>query len=197
MLIPPQIQPILFIVAIGAISWFLIKRNSGRIEKSRRENQRFDTRSSPNTISNAPPTSALALNNAPPEISRWTMELYDQMRDWQGEMQSQSVVLQSLLRIAHEETARLEQRIVELREELGAGKRGSVGQRGNSSGPLHVTEERSLPVVSEPFIDPQLMEKAFRLDDEGQSVAEIAARLGRTQGDTEFLLSLKPISHSL
>lgn len=197
MLIPPHIQPILFILAIGAISWFLIKRNSGRIEKSRRENQRFDTRPTPNTISNASPTSALALNNAPPEISRWTMELYDQMRDWQGEMQSQSVVLQSLLRMAHEETARLEQRIAELREELGAGKRGSLWQRENDSGLRHEAEEGSSLVASKPFIDPQLREKAYRLADEGKSIAEIAARLGRSQGDTEFLLSLKPISHSL
>jgi hypothetical protein len=137
------------------------------------------------------------LNNAPPEISRWTIELYDQMLDWQGEMQSQSVVLQSLLRMAHEETARLERRIVELREELGAGERGSVWQRENHSGLRRVAEERSSHVASKPFIDPLLMEKAYRLDDEGKSIAEIAARLGRSQGDTEFLLSLKPISHSL
>lgn len=195
MLIPPHIQPILYVVAMGAVCWMLMKRNGGRMERNRRENQRFDTRPTPNTITNAPPSSALALNNSPAEVNRWTIELYDQMRDWQGELKSQSVVLQSLLKVAHEETARLEQCIAELRSELGTATRRQPRNCDSATDFAYANAQRSSQTATVPFLDPQLLDKTYRLADEGKSVSEIAARIGKSAADTEFLLSLKPIHH--
>lgn len=195
MLIPPHIQPILYVVALGAVCWMMMKRNGGRIERSRRENQRFDTRPTPNTISNAPASSALALNNSPAEVNRWTIELFDQMRDWQGELQSQSLVLQSLLKLAREETARLEERIAELRHEDLSSAVSSENKFSEASSFFAEANHRSSSSVATlPFLDPQLLEKTYRLADEGKSLGEIAARIGKSRADTEFLLSLKPIS---
>jgi hypothetical protein len=193
MLIPPHIQPILYVVALGAVCWMLMKRNGGRLERNRRENQRFDTRPTPNSIANTPPSSALALNNSPAEVNRWTIELYDQMRDWQGELQSQSVVLQSLLKVAHEETARLEQCIAELRTELGTATGRQNRKLDLESDFAYANTQRSSQAATIPFLDPQLLGKAHRLADEGKSISEIAARIGKSAADTEFLLSLKPI----
>lgn len=192
MLIPPHIQPILYVVAMGAVCWMLMKRNGGRLERNRRENQRFDTRPTPNTITNAPPSSALALNNAPAEVNRWTIELFDQMRDWQGELQSQAMVLQSLLKVAHEERDRLERCIAELRSELGTAGRPENRMTGAESDFVSYSSARPRPEAAVPLLDPILLQKTYRLADEGKSVTEIAARIGKSAADTEFLLSLKP-----
>jgi|GEM_PF-3597779 len=191
MLIPPHIQPILYVVAMGAVCWMLMKRNSGRLERNRRQNNRFDTRPTPNTITNAAPSSALALNNAPAEVSRWTIELFDQMRDWQGELQSKSIVLQSLLKMAQEETARLEARLAELRDESYSGSRSPVRRAAARYELDYATDNRSNYASTTPFFDPQLVERAYRLADEGKSLSEIAARLGKSSADTEFLLSFR------
>jgi len=194
MLIPPHIQPILYVVAMGAVCWMLMKRNGSRLERNRRENQRFDTRPTPNTITNAPPSSALALNNSPTEVNRWTIELFDQMRDWQGELQSQSVVLQSLLRVAHEETARLERCIAELRSELGTSVRQENKTLWAESYFVSSSSAKPQTETAAPWLDPLLLQKTYRLADEGKSITEIAARIGKSPADTEFLLSLKPAS---
>lgn len=191
MLIPPHIQPILYVVAMGAVCWMLMKRNSGRLERNRRENNRFDTRPTPNTITNAAPSSALALNNAPAEVSRWTIELFDQMRDWQGELQSKSIVLQSLLKLAQEETARLEARLAELRDDSYSGSRSPEGRTAAQYELAYVTDNRSNYASTTPFFDPQLVERAYRLADDGKSLSEIAARIGKSSADTEFLLSFR------
>lgn len=193
MLIPPHIQPILYVVAMGAVCWMLMKRNSGRLEKNRRENQRFETRPTPNQISNGPLSSALALNNAPAEVSRWTIELYDQMRDWQGELQSKSIVLQSLLKVAQEETARLEQRIAELRNELGTETRRADPWSDTKSSSVYGSPTMSAVAATSPWIDSQLRDQVYGLADEGKSISEIAVRMGKSAADIEFLLSLKPI----
>ncbi|MBL8869008.1 MAG: hypothetical protein JNK90_04395 [Planctomycetaceae bacterium] len=191
MLIPPHIQPILYVVAMGAVCWMLMKRNSGRLERNRRENNRFDTRPTPNTITNAAPSSALALNNAPAEVSRWTIELFDQMRDWQGELQSKSIVLQSLLKMAQEETARLEARLAELRDESYSGTGSPVRRTATPYELAYSTDNRSIHASTTPFFDPQLVERAYRLADEGKSLSEIAARIGKSSADIEFLLSFR------
>lgn len=192
MLIPPHIQPILYVVAMGAVCWMLMKRNSGRLERNRRENNRFDTRPTPNTIANAAPSSALALNNSPAEVNRWTIELFDQMRDWQGELQSKSIVLQSLLKMAQEETARLEARIAELQNESSSTTRNAYARTQAQYDFAYGTNHRPAEVSKVPFIDPQLLHNVNRLADEGKSLTEIAARIGKSTADAEFLLSLKP-----
>jgi hypothetical protein len=193
MLIPPHIQPILYVVAMGAVCWMLMKRNGGRLERNRRENQRFDTRPTPNTITNTPPSSALALNNSPAEVNRWTIELFDQMRDWQGELQSQAVVLQSLLKVAHEERDRLERCLAELRSELGTSVRQENKTLWAESDFVSYSSARPRPeAAATPWLDPLLLQKAYRLADEGKSITEIASRIHKSPADTEFLLSLKP-----
>ena len=193
--IPSHIQPILYVVAMAAVCWILMKRNGNRLEKSRRESRRFDPRPTPNTISNAAPSSAISLNNSPAEVSRWTIELFDQMRDWQGELNSKSLVLQSLLKMAQEETARLEHCIAELRSAPG-----SIGQPRAmpEAYPEMVAYETRSSLHSIPLIDSQLIERAHRFATQEMSIAEIAQRLKKSIGDTELLLSLAPrtVRHS-
>lgn len=187
--IPSHIQPILYVVAMAAVCWVLMKRNGIRLEKSRRESRRFDTRPTPNTITNAAPSSAMALNNSPAEVSRWTIELFDQMRDWQGELNSKSLVLQSLLKMAQEETARLEQCIAELRNASA-----STGQPRATPDtyPETVSYDVRSSLHSIPLIDAQLIERAQRFAAQGMSTGEIAQRLKKSIGDTELLLSFAP-----
>ena len=180
---------------MAAVCWILMKRNGNRLEKSRRESRRFDPRPTPNTISNAAPSSAISLNNSPAEVSRWTIELFDQMRDWQGELNSKSLVLQSLLKMAQEETARLEHCIAELRSAPG-----SIGQPRAmpEAYPEMVAYETRSSLHSIPLIDSQLIERAHRFARQEMSIAEIAKRLKKSIGDTELLLSLAPrtVRHS-
>jgi len=200
--IPPNLQPILFIAGIALVSWVLLKRNGRQVELNRRDSRKFDTKPAPNSITNAGPLTGLSMGNAPTEISRWTIDLYDQMRDWQGELQTKSAVLQSLLQMAREETERLERRIEELRETsrpqpTSLSDKSETASENATTGKLE-TEARhvSEPEATAPFIEPALLQRCHRMAELGLSTGEVAQRLGRSFADTEFMLSLKLLKSS-
>ena len=91
---------------------FLLMRRSRRyLSKSNRE--RSTSRQKLVTARESTP-----LLDAPPEILRWQVEMYEVARDLKAELDSKMGALQAIIRIANEESARLEAAIARA-EQLG------------------------------------------------------------------------------
>lgn len=188
--LPAEFQPLLFVAGIAIASWFLMRQIGRQQETYRKESRRFrseTTSSLPNTTA---PSSGVFLNHAPDEITRWSVELLDQVRSWEGELQTKAAVLQSLVQMAQEESERLEARIEELRRlEL-------------PNSPIRASEASEFPTYpsaahqkqsdsTDDLIDRSLLLRSHQLSDQGFSMSEIAQRIGCSIADTEFLLSLQ------
>jgi hypothetical protein len=198
MVLPAEFQPLLFVAGIAFASWFLMRQIGRQQETYRKESRRFRSEATSSITAAPAPNSGVFLNHAPDEITRWSVELLDQVRSWEGELQTKAAVLQSLVQIAREESERLEARIEQLR------------MLEFTNDPISIPSDSELPVSQfaagqkehdsvDKLIDPSLLLRSHQLSEQGFSMAEIAQRIGCSLADTEFLLSLQKWekSHSL
>lgn len=188
--LPAEFQPLLFVAGIAIASWFLMRQIGRQQETYRKESRRFRSDATSSIPSSPTPNSGVFLNHAPDEITRWSVELLDQVRSWEGELQTKAAVLQSLVQMAREESERLQTRIEQLRTlefprdpiRIPAVSEFPISQFAASK-----KEDRS----ANELIDRSLMLRTHQLSDQGFSMAEIAQRIGCSVADTEFLLSLQ------
>jgi hypothetical protein len=140
---------------------------------------------------------ATPLLDAPPELLRWQVEMHETARHLKAELDSKMSALQAIIRIASEETARLETAISRA-EQLGispcadtlaAIEELSAGD--DSGGGLPCGE---LPV---PSIEIAARRDAvYQLADQGLAANAIAQSIGAPLGDVELLMSLRTDSAS-
>ncbi len=67
----------------------------------------------PHRVSKLQDDRDLALADAPPEINRWQVEMYELSREMKGELDTKMAVLQILIRNASEAAERLEQALAQ------------------------------------------------------------------------------------
>ncbi|MEX0819517.1 MAG: hypothetical protein WD070_07980 [Pirellulaceae bacterium] len=136
---------------------------------------------------------ATPLLDAPPEVLRWHVEMHETARDLKAELDSKMGALQAIIRLASEESARLEAAIARA-ERLGispcADTLAAIEESGGSdetSGALQV--QTALESSDE---IPAWRDAVYRLADEGLAASAIARSLGAPLGDVELLISLRP-----
>ncbi|MEY4568022.1 MAG: hypothetical protein RLY14_2992 [Planctomycetota bacterium] len=188
--LPAEFQPLVFVAGIAIASWFLMRQIGRQQETYRKESRRFrsEATSSPSNATAA--NSGVFLNHAPDEITRWSVELLDQVRSWEGELQTKAAVLQSLVQMAREESERLEARIEQTRTRELPNDPISTSKESEFSTSPYAASQREAASANE-LIDRSLLLRSLQLSEQGFSMTEIAQRIGCSVADTEFLLSLQ------
>lgn len=185
--LPAEFQPLVFVAGIAIASWFLMRQIGRQQETYRKESRRFRNDATTNNPNSTAPNSGVFLNHAPDDITRWSVELLEQVRSWEGELQTKAAVLQSLVQMAREESERLEARIEQLRQiEFPNDPLTNSEDSDSASSQKECASEDQL-------IDRSLLLRSHQLDDQGFSLTEIAQRIGCSIADTEFLLSLRKL----
>jgi hypothetical protein len=135
---------------------------------------------------------ATPLLDAPPELLRWQVEMHETARHLKAELDSKMSALQAIIRIANEESTRLEAAISRAErlgistcadtlaaiEELSAG---DDSDSGRLCGESHATSNE---------IDAQ-RDAVYQLADQGLAANAIARSIGAPLGDVELLMSLR------
>lgn len=188
--LPAEFQPLLFVAGIAIASWFLMRQIGRQQETYRKESRRFRSDATSSIPASPAPNSGVFLNHAPDEITRWSVELLDQVRSWEGELQTKAAVLQSLVQMAREESERLEARIEQLRTLESPHDPLRIPAAGELPSGKLTASKREDDSANE-LIDHSLLLRTHQLSDQGFSMAEIAQRIGCSVADTELLLSLQ------
>ena len=135
------------------------------------------------------------LIDAPPEILRWQVEMHDAARHLKAELDSKMVALQAIIRIASEESARLETAIARA-EQLGISECADT---------LAAIEELSasddlgdgLPPAAAPTTVAEMAARrdvVYQLADQGLAASAIARSIDAPLGEVELLMSLRSTS---
>lgn len=124
----------------------------------------------------------LALSDAPPEIARWQVEMYELSRELKGEIDTKLALLQVLTRHAQEAAARLEEATRRAEGRGPSDGRDSLDQLENW--------KPGRPEPKESVEHPQ-SQRIYALADCGATAASIAAETGISLGDVEMTLSLR------
>ncbi len=131
-----------------------------------------------------------ALIDAPREILRWQVGMHDLARDLKAELDSKISVLQATMRLAREESERLDAAILRA-EQLGLSSR-----RDTLSEIERIAQEADSTTGSLPHLQDQLLDgrsrEIYDLADRGCGPQAIAETTGVPRGDVELLLSLRP-----
>lgn len=138
------------------------------------------------------------LLDAPPEIIRWHVEMHETARDLKAELDSKMSALQGIVRIANEESARLEAAIARA-EQLGISPYPDTlaaieGLNATADAGALVLPES--PPVSEGDPVGTQLGAVYQLADQGLAPSAIARSLGTSLGDVELIMSLRPESTS-
>ncbi|MBP89822.1 MAG: hypothetical protein CMJ64_24460 [Planctomycetaceae bacterium] len=178
----------IFACGVLLLIFVLMKRSRRYTRRARR-----DARTEHNRL--VEPDRDKALIDAPREILRWQVGMHETARDLKAELDSKIGVLQATIRIANEETERLEAAINRA-ERLGVSACGDTLAEIERIADASVLTTGDLP-------DPGTSEFAtispleshrsriFALADEGCGAQAIAASTGLPCGDVELVLSLR------
>lgn len=121
-----------------------------------------------------------ALIDAPPEVTRWQVEMHELARDLKGEIDTKLALLQLLIRQANQAADRLER-----------AARSAAGDRhvGDALDAIdHWQPDAATTTVPATLPNAQ---KVYALSDRGLSPGAIAAETGLSLGDVEMTLSLR------
>lgn len=137
------------------------------------------------------------LLDAPPEILRWQVEMDETARHFKAELDSKMSALQSLVRMASEESARLEAAIVRA-ERLGIS---TCADTLAAIEELTAVDESSsrLPPAASLTMENEIAARRdaiYQLADQGLAAGAIARSIGLPLGDVELLMSLRSDSTS-
>lgn len=164
---------------LGLAAWLLLR-------KSFQRRPSFPTKSKDQERRDAN-TRKLGLVDAPREYVQWEVSMYETARDLKAELDTKMMALQALVRMAQEETARL-QAAIRRAEQLGIA---------TTVDPLTACEQwgegltAPLPEVPAPQSVPAA-DRILQLANDGLLPQQIADRLQIPLGDVEITLSLRP-----
>ena len=132
------------------------------------------------------------LLDAPPEILRWQVEMHESARDLKAELDSKMGALQAIIRIATEESARLEAAIARA-EQLGVSPCANTLEAIEA---LSGDEDFGGDVLPHPpsaTSDDIAAQRTvvYQLADQGLAASAIARSIGAPLGDVELLMSLR------
>ena len=111
----PSTPQLILLLAMGLLTMMLWRRSSRHFGRG---GKAYET---PHRISKLHDDRDLALADAPPEISRWQVEMYELSRDMKGELDTKMAVLQLLIRNASDAADRLERAVAQA-EQCGLAK---------------------------------------------------------------------------
>lgn len=172
----PSTPQLVLLAAMGMMIWVLWRRSHKHFGRGGKAYE------SPHRVSQIEDNRELALSDAPPELSRWQVEMYELSRDLKGEIDTKLALLEVLTRNANEACARLE-KATQHAERLGiTGERDLLGTI-ESWQPDAACSPTPAPL-------PQA-DKIYALAAQGASAASIAATTGLSLGDVEITLSLR------
>jgi hypothetical protein len=126
--------------------------------------------------------------------------MHETARDLKGELDSKMGALQALIRLAKEETTRLEAAIAEAKQ-LGisacpdtlAELERLLEQEACSTADALGNLPRLSNLASDQLVKPaECRQKIYSLADQGHSPTSIAERVGATVGEVEMVLNLRP-----
>ena len=143
-----------------------------------------------------------ALANAPPELSRWQVEMHETARDLKAELDSKLSALQTLVALARQERALLESAIARAHGEEIEPPTSTLAAIESLGDAAAIDDPRRLAEVVAQVAPPSdLPADLFardreslqigRLADQGLSPASIAEHLHLPLGEVELLLSLR------
>ena len=101
---PPQL---ILLLAMGLLIMMLWRRSSRHFGRGGK------AYATPHRVSKLQDDRDLALADAPPEIGRWQVEMYELSRDMKGELDTKMAVLQLLIRNASAAADRLERAVAQ------------------------------------------------------------------------------------
>jgi len=162
--------------------FFLVKRSRGYIRRTRRGSHDKH----PPLVE---PDRDTILLDAPPEILRWQVGMHDTARELKAELDSKISVLMATMRLAREESERLEAAI-QRAEQLGISScRDTLSEIERIAEESDLTTGR-LPTIVESSLE-QHHARILALADAGCGAQAIADRLGIPRGDVELMLSVR------
>jgi hypothetical protein len=108
----PSSPQLIMLLAMGLLIMLLWRRSNRYFGRGGKAHE------PPYRVSNLQDDRDLALADAPPELTRWQVEMYELSREMKGELDTKMALLQILIRKANEASDRLE-RAVALAEQRG------------------------------------------------------------------------------
>jgi len=180
----------MFGAGVLMLIFFLMRRSRRYLGKTKREKS-----TSRRKLDDA--RQATALLDAPPEILRWQVEMHETARDLKAELDSKMSALQAIIRIASEESSRLEAVIARAEllgvspcaDTLAAIEELTGSEDCGSTLPPDTSLADSAEIVAR-------RDAVYRLADQGLAASAIARSIGASLGDVELLMSLRSESTS-
>lgn len=140
---------------------------------------------------------ASPLLDAPPEILRWQVEMHETARELKAELDSKMSALQATIRMAREESERLEATVARA-EQLGispcADTLAAIEELNGGERSIGCTLP-AVPMDGSTQISAH-RDAIYQLADQGLAASEIANSIGVPLGDVELLISLRSESTS-
>lgn len=168
------------------IIFLLLRRSRRYVAKTKKKTQPETRRKLADARKSTP------LLDAPPEILRWHVEMHETTRELKAELDSKMGALQALIRMAAEETARLEAAISRA-EQLGISPRPdsltAIEELSGGDG-LEGVLESVEPLSSSDDLSAR-RDAVYQLADQGLAAVAIARSIGAPLGDVELLMSLR------
>jgi len=181
-----SISTILLLAGMALLTLILLRRWARYFGKTRKTNG--SPRNHRRRGGSGRPSS-IPLSDAPPEVSRWHVEMHEIMRDMKAELDSKMVALKELTRQADERTAALRSAI-ERAERLGIGVKHPL-ERIESLAGGEVLPQAPPPETRELAGDRRARQRIVSLAATGATARDIAETTGVPLGDVELVLSLE------
>lgn len=172
----PSAPQLALLVSMGIMIFVLWRRSNKHFGRGGKAYE------APPRVSKLVDNRDLALSDAPAEIARWQVEMYELSRELKGEIDTKLALLQLLIRQANEAAERVER----------ATNQQIASDTSHSRDALDALENWQ-PTGSAPPTPAQLPQarNIYALADRGISAATIAAETGLSLGDVEMTLSLR------
>lgn len=106
----PSTPQLIMLLAMGLLTMMLWRRSNRYFGRGGKAYE------APHRVSKLQNDRDLALADAPPEINRWQVEMYELAREMKGELDTKMAVLQLLIRNANEASDRLERALAQAEE---------------------------------------------------------------------------------
>jgi hypothetical protein len=174
----PSTPQLILIVALGLMTMVLWRRSNKHFGRGGKAYE------APHRLSKLDNDRDVALADAPTEVTRWQVEMYELARETKAEIDTKLTVLQVLLRQTNEATARLDQAIRRA-ERLGLDR---------TRDPLAAIEQWDANAAETPVdeaLAPADVEAIYRYADQGEAPSAIAMKTGMPLGEVELALSLR------
>lgn len=170
----PSTPQLVILAAMGIMIWVLWRRSSRHFGRGGTAHQPAYK------VSKLDNDRDLSLIDAPPEVTRWQVEMHELARDLKGEIDTKLALLSILIRQADAAAQRLEQATQRAQDESGA-----------TDSLAAIESFRANAAVAPPSTPLPQTQRVYALADRGLAPSAIAAETGIALGDVELALSLR------